>query len=153
MKMIKISRKTICLFFYSLIITTIGCFSAYYHSPLICIVRFLFMGLFTYVCIDTNQSDDYKPAKIVTVIIVAQLILEWPSRVLEFIGTLGSLPNSIFSLMGVLFGWLLTRKRKVWLLLIVCAAILCLTIVLYDVFHLSDEIMDILELRYFDKKG
>lgn len=136
----KISKKTALLFIYSLIMAVICNIPSTFNSGLKCVVSFMFMMAFTFLCIDTNESSDYSRTKVFLTILIGSLILEWPVRIVNFMDTFCTLPEELFTITGIFAGWLIACKRKIWLLIIIMSVILLAVHILYNILDLGQLI-------------
>lgn len=119
------TKKTaIVVFLYALLFKFLVCSTLAFSTEASLFAFPLCSILFTWMCIEGYKSANYTTSKIVLTILAGELILTLPIRIIDFYGTKGSLPYEILGIIGILLGWLLACKHKVWLLLLVFMALI-----------------------------
>ena len=115
-------KAAIVVFLYAMIFNVLICLTQIFPPGASLFAFPLCSMIFTWMCIEEYKSTNYTTPKIILTILAGTLILTLPIRIIDFYGTIGSLPEEILGIIGVLLGWLLACKRKVWLLLLILMA-------------------------------
>ena len=128
MKLLMINKDTFILMIYSLLVKVIVCFSQTIHPGASYIAFPICLMIFTCESIEKYKSIGYTSSRIVSI----TLILTLPVRIVYFYETMGSLPEEILGIIGIIAGLFLACKCRMWLLLLFLLAFMIIAYILLE---------------------
>ncbi len=113
----KTNKTTLIVFLYTLIVKVLANYSMVFDNATFIISPMFFMT-FTWMCIEEYKPVEGSSLRIISTILIGDLILTLPIRIFHFNETIGSLSQEIMCIVGIGLAWFLSKYRKVWLLLL-----------------------------------